>query len=35
MKPLKNQWGSVKPYSGHNTTCEPPELDTCDCPKWL
>src|ERR1035437_9299172 len=35
MEPLKNQWGSVKPYTRHSSSCETPDLDTCSCPKWL
>jgi site-specific recombinase XerD len=34
MKPLKNQWGSVKPYTRHSSTCKV-EDDSCACPKWL
>jgi site-specific recombinase XerD len=39
---LKNQWGSVKPYTRHKAPkadgsggCETPDVDTCSCPKWL
>ena len=38
MKPLKNQYGSVKPYTRHQSDCpHKNKLDhnTCRCPKWL
>lgn len=34
MKPLKNQWGSVKPYTRHVPGCTVTD-DSCRCPKWL
>lgn len=35
MDTLKNQWGSVKPYTRHTEKCKTPDVDTCNCPKWL
>jgi site-specific recombinase XerD len=34
VKPFKNRWGSVKPYSRHISGCAR-EDDSCSCPKWL
>lgn len=38
MKPLKNRWGSVKPYTRHASDCKhllDPNYSNCHCPKWL
>lgn len=35
---LKNQWGSVRPYTRHTAECphrESPEQNNCRCAKWL
>jgi integrase len=35
---LKNQYGSIRPYTRHLPTCNfvnDPEHNTCSCPKWL
>jgi len=31
---LKNQWGSVRPYTRHSAGCEVKD-DSCQCSKWL
>ena len=38
MKPLKNVYGSVKPYTRHESDCphkSDPEHNSCRCAKWL
>jgi site-specific recombinase XerD len=39
LKPLKNQHGSVKPYTRHESSCSPgqanPNHNDCRCAKWL
>jgi integrase len=38
MKPLKSRYGSVKPYTRHQSTCphrNNAKPDKCHCPKWL
>lgn len=35
MDTLKNQYGSVKPYTRHSESCKTPDVDSCSCPKWL
>jgi site-specific recombinase XerD len=38
VNPLKNQWGSVKPYTRHLGSCEhwnEKGYNACNCPKWL
>ena len=38
MKPLKNPFGSVKPYTRHQSDCphkNKPDHNSCHCPKWL
>lgn len=38
MKPLKNQYGSVRPYTRHESDCQHrsnPNHNDCQCAKWL
>jgi len=39
LKPLKNRYGSVRPYTRHESDCSPgqanPEYNDCRCAKWL
>ena len=38
MTPLKNRFGSVKPYTRHQSNCQhkgKPRHNSCLCPKWL
>src|SRR5208283_2452681 len=38
LNPLKNQFGSVKPYTRHLLTCPhriEKDHNSCPCPKWL
>jgi site-specific recombinase XerD len=38
MKPLKSRYGSVKPYTRHQTNCphkSQAKHNACHCPKWL
>ena len=38
MDPLKNLWGTVRPYTRHLSRCKhrsKKDYNSCDCPKWL
>ncbi len=38
MKPLKSRWGSLKPYTRRERSCNhghEQEFNSCSCPQWL
>lgn len=38
MEPLKNRWGTVRPYTRHSASCRhrsKTDYNSCNCPKWL
>jgi hypothetical protein len=38
MDPLKNLWGTVRPYTRHLRSCKhrsKTDHNNCNCPKWL
>jgi hypothetical protein len=38
VEPLKNLWGTVRPYTRHLSSCKhraKKDHNSCECPKWL